>query len=67
METIGLVLIIAIIGYVAVCGGRIAAKCGKNPVMYGILSVISPVNLILLGYLAFSKCEVAVDAERVKR
>ena len=41
--------------YVAVCFGMIAAKHGKNPVLYGILSIISPINLIILGYWAFSK------------
>ena len=41
--------------YVAVCFGKIAAKHGRNPILYGILSVISPVNLIILGFWAFSK------------
>ena len=50
MISIGVLVII----YIAVCFGRIAAKYGKNPILYGILSIISPVNLIILGYLAFS-------------
>jgi hypothetical protein len=40
--------------YIAVCFGKIAAKYGKNPILYGLLSVISPLNLIILGYWAFS-------------
>ena len=39
--------------YIALCFGRIAKRHGKNPYLYGILSVISPVNLIILGYWAF--------------
>ena len=41
--------------YVAICFGKIAAKHGRNPILYGVLSVISPVNLIILGIWAFSK------------
>lgn len=43
--------------YVGVCFGLIARKHGKNPWLYGLLSVISPLNLILLGWLAFSRCD----------
>jgi MFS family permease len=43
--------------YIAVCFGRIAAKHGRNPWLYGILSVVSPVNLVILGYWAFSGAE----------
>lgn len=50
---IGLVILI----YIAVCFGKIAAKHGKNPILYGILSIISPINLIILGYWAFSDFE----------
>jgi hypothetical protein len=57
METFGWLIIALLMIYVAVCFGRIAAKHGRNPVLYGILSVISPVNLILLGYWAFSKTD----------
>lgn len=41
--------------YIAICFGKIAAKNGKNPILWGILSVLSPVNLIILGIWAFSK------------
>jgi len=51
------ILVTAIVIYIAVCFGKIAAKHGKNPVIYGILSAISPINLIILGYWAFSDFE----------
>ncbi|MBI5674298.1 MAG: hypothetical protein HZC48_00520 [Nitrospirae bacterium] len=53
MWIIGFLVII----YVAVCFGKIAAKHDKNPILFGILSVISPINLIILGYWAFSDFE----------
>lgn len=49
------IYVICLVVYVAVCFGRVAAKHGRNPILYGILSVISPVNLIILGVWAFSK------------
>jgi len=57
MDTLEWVVVSIVIAYVAVCFGKIAAKHGKNPILYGILSIISPVNLILLGYWAFSNFE----------
>ena len=54
METSGILFTALVIVYIAVCFGRIAAKYGKNPYIYGILSIISPVNLIILGIWAFS-------------
>lgn len=57
MDTVGWILISILIVYIAVCFGKIAAKHGKNPLLYGILSVISPVNLLILGYWAFSDFE----------
>jgi hypothetical protein len=39
------------------CAGMIAQKHGKNPVLYGLLAVISPFNLILLGLWAFGPFE----------
>jgi len=51
---VGLAVVLA---YIAVCFGRIAGKHGRNPVLYGVLSIISPVNLILLGVWAFSSAE----------
>jgi len=40
--------------YIAVCFGKNAARHGKNPILYGFLSIISPINLIILGIWAFS-------------
>jgi apolipoprotein N-acyltransferase len=54
---LGWIVISLVVVYVAVCFGKIAAKHGKNPILYGILSIISPVNLIILGYWAFSDFE----------
>jgi hypothetical protein len=47
----------ALLAYIGVCFGKIAEKHGKNPTLFGILSLISPVNLIILGYWAFSDYE----------
>ncbi len=44
----------ALLVYIAVCFGKIAARNGKNSFLYGLLSIISPVNLIILGIWAFS-------------
>jgi hypothetical protein len=60
METYGWGLVVLLVIYVAVCFGKIAAKHGKNPLLYGVLSIISPINLILLGYWAFSKADIQV-------
>ena len=57
MEIAGWTLVGLMTASIAVCGGTIAAKHGRNPIVYGMLSVISPVNLVLLGYLAFSDIE----------
>ena len=51
----GHVLVGCVIAYVAVCFGAIAARHGRNPVLFGVLSVISPVNLVILGIWAFSR------------
>jgi hypothetical protein len=58
MDTFGWVVVVIVLFYIAVCFGKIAAKHGKNPVLYGVLSIISPVNLIILGYWAFSDFDV---------
>ena len=62
METLGWGVIAIVVVYVAVCFGKIAAKHGKNPILYGILSIISPLNLIILGYWAFSDFETQKKA-----
>ncbi len=48
------IVIIILIIYIAICFGKIASKYGKNPILWGILSIITPINLIILGYWAFS-------------
>jgi hypothetical protein len=55
MDGFGWIIPMVVVVYVAVCFGKIAARHGKNPILYGILSVISPINLIILGFWAFSK------------
>ncbi len=57
MVTYGWIVAAIVLIYIAICFGRIAAKHGKNPFLYGILSIIGPVNLIILGYWAFSGFE----------
>ena len=62
MDTLGWVLLAIVLVYIAVCFGKIAAKHGKNPILYGILSIISPVNMIILGYWAFSDSDTQKTA-----
>ncbi len=62
MDTMAWVVVTIVVLYIAVCFGKIAAKHAKNPILYGILSVISPVNLIILGYWAFSDFETPQKA-----
>jgi len=57
MDTLGWIVTALIITYVAVCFGKVAAKHGKNPFLYGLLSILSPINLIILGIWAFSDFE----------
>lgn len=57
MSVYARIVVAILLVYIAVCFGKIAAKHGKNPLLFGILSIISPVNLIILGYWAFSDFE----------
>jgi hypothetical protein len=43
--------------YIGLCAGLIAQKHGKNPLLYGLMAVITPFNLIVLGWWAFGKFE----------
>ena len=45
MNTLGWIITAIVCIYIAVCFGKIAAKHGKNPILFGILSIISPINL----------------------
>ncbi len=47
-----MVLILGIIAYVAICFGMVAKRYGRNPFLWGLLSVLSPVNGIILGFWA---------------
>lgn len=55
------ILVGVMVVYVGLCAGMIAQKHGKNPVLYGLMAVISPLNLILLGMWAFGKFESKDD------
>ena len=57
MNTLNWGILTIVIIYIAVCFGKIAAKHGKNSILFGLLSIISPINLIILGYWAFSDFE----------
>lgn len=57
MPTYAMALVAVLLIYIAVCFGKVAAKHGKNPILFGILSIVQPVNLIILGYWAFSDFE----------
>jgi hypothetical protein len=61
MAAPGIVLVVVYALYIAICFGKIAAKHGKNPWLFGILSIISPINLIILGIWAFSSFEARQD------
>ncbi len=50
-------VVVAFVIYTGLCAGLIAQKHGKNPVLYGLGAVISPINLIILGVWAFGKFE----------
>ncbi len=57
MNFIGYLVVILLVIYIGLCFGKIAAKHGKNPILFGVLSIISPINLIILGYWAFSEVD----------
>ena len=57
MPTYALVLVAILLIYIALSFGKIAAKHGRNPILFGILSIVQPVNLIILGYWGFSDFE----------
>lgn len=48
-----LFLVLLVMVYPAVCIARIANKLGRNGLSYGLLSVVPPMPLVLLGVLAF--------------
>jgi len=52
MEPWQVVVLISVIAYVGVCFGLLAKRHGRNPFVWGTLSVLSPINLMILGYWA---------------
>jgi len=54
MQPFHYIVLSVLILYVAVCFGKIAAKNGRSPILWGIVSLIIPINLIVLTYWAFS-------------
>ena len=52
LELWQLAIILGLIGYVAVCFGLVARRYGRNPWLWGVAAVVSPVNLVILGYWA---------------
>jgi hypothetical protein len=67
MNTLGVMVVILIAVYIAICFGKIAGQYGKNPILYGILSIITPINLIILGYWAFSDFEARKYKKELRR
>jgi hypothetical protein len=45
-------VVFVLIGYLAICFGLVAKRYGLNPWLWGAIAVISPVNLLVLGYWA---------------
>lgn len=54
-------LLAGIMVYIGLCAGLIAQKHGKNPLLYGLMAVVAPFNLIILGWWAFGKFERQQD------
>jgi hypothetical protein len=49
-----LIMLLVII-YVPICIGKIASKLGRNGILFGFLSILPIVNLVILGILAFTE------------
>ena len=56
-EQMNAYVLAAVLVYIGICAGLIAQKHGKNPLLYGLMAVIAPFNLIVLGMWAFGKFE----------
>jgi hypothetical protein len=48
------VIAVVLVAY-AICFGKIAARLGRNPFVYGLLVLIPGVNLLAMAWLAFSQ------------
>ncbi len=53
MEALFIAIPLAI--YIALCNGKMAEKLGHSFWRFFLPSLVSPVNMVLLGYLAFTK------------
>ena len=55
MEPWQIAILISVIVYIGLCFGLVAKRHGRNPLLWGVLSVLSPFNLIILGYWALTR------------
>jgi hypothetical protein len=55
MEPWQVAILLAVIVYVGACFGLLARRHGRNPILWGALSILSPVNLVILGYWAVTR------------
>lgn len=69
MRPIHCIILLILVLCVAICFGKIAARNNRNPLLYGILSVIFPINLFILGYWAFGerKEKLMLEIKQVRR
>ncbi len=54
MEPWQIAIVFTLVAYIALCFGLIAKWHGLNPWVWGAVSVVSPINLLALGYWAAS-------------
>jgi hypothetical protein len=52
LEPWQLAILLGVIAYIAVCFGLVARRHGRNPWLWAAVAVVSPINLIVLGYWA---------------
>lgn len=50
----GLLVLLVVFVYPALCLSRIAGRMGRSPLRYGLISLIPLGSLVALGVLAFS-------------
>ena len=52
MEIWQFAIVFGLIAYLGLCFGALAKRNGLNPWLWGAISVVSPINLLVLGYWA---------------
>ena len=57
MEIWQFAIVFGLIAYLGVCFGALAKRNGLNPWLWGAISVVSPINLLVLGYWALRRRE----------